>query len=1344
MAIQKTMRMLAEYYNKELKLEFPAKVPCESSLNLNKDFVSNLQKLFGLDTFLETGTYLGQTARMAASLFDEVHTIELSKTLYENAKSNLSSFSNISCHQGDTSLLLAPILRDIERRGKKVLFWLDAHYSEGITARGNTNTPIINELQAILESNVPHFVVLIDDIRCFIPERSDTPPPLKEYPSLSQIVTLMGPCYDFVVYQDVAVILPKQDHITMSPILKACTTSRLIDEKSEPVDGFIPDELRIGHAHGIERELLVELPLHFAHSEAYGLGGHYWLWRGLIMQNNNNDSSAILDFSRARDLSCQHWRVKWYQAQSLIKLGKAKECKAVLSEVIIQKPDFAPARDLFRHAETMSAAEMSGVLSPAASGTASGESGSPSLFMDIWTKMQHEYGEIQKTLSIDRYKELMGELCHPTWVSFADTIKTMITGNPDTDFLHHPAILQTMLRIGFGPSQLYEETFLKYCLSDSTANLVSKFKETAFGNLPIECQEFTCSTNSLGHLYYFARIMERTGPNLRSVIEFGGGYGNLCRIFKTLLPDSTYVIIDLPELLAVQFLFLRKTLGDAEVVLHKSPPSGFKEKSIHLVPAFFMEEIEFTPELFVSTFAISEATSAAQDLVIKKEFFRAKYCYVTGQLNGWGEGHRWENHDSLIAAIRARYSAVDCHPFHIFTKDQLSYEVHARDLISSRTDSKVTDEVRTSPNSIAVFLSKDRALQLDAALRSFFMHCNDPDNIDVCVYYKATTSQFENQYLTLKDDYPSVRFIPEINIKSDFISLIAPYDYFLGTVDDNIFLRKFSISEIVSLMTLHQNALGFSLRLGTNTTFCYMADRPQKLPEFKAIEGGYISYDWRSAEGDFGYAIEISSTLYRVADLMPVFQSENIKSSHDLEAKIFDKTHLFASKRPMMLCPEISLLISTPLNITKTDWTVNRQANRQDFTLESLAETFDKGRRIHVENFSGLTPQSCHMEIELQFESVRDRMSDNSNIKQSVCGTDYKTAVSVIIPCYNHANFLPAAVESIIKQTCQDWEIIIVNDGSSDNTSETARELISRYSKKKISIIEKPNSGVEDSRNKAIETAAGEWILPLDADDMFAPTFLEKAFEAISRDKSINLVFSNLRNIGYEEGPGWIPSDYSPGKILEEDTFPYASLFRKEMWHQAGGYPQIPLGAEDWCFWISCSRYGIKPHRIAEPLFLYRTHPHGNNRYARMMRHWEVVKAMVHSFHPELYSVEQLCRGHETISRMDTSVLERVETIINRFPDHPMPYLWKGLHMESSGFPEEAVLCYERAGVLSKRPDWQVFWRISESFRSIADTANLTGNLRKSIESKKLSQLYSIKTKTSIQHCVPYSMTTES
>ena len=126
--------------------------------------VKEYAKIFSVETFIETGTYLGDMVDAVRDTFNKIYSIELDNALYEQAKKKFSRHRKISIFHGDSSKVLPVILADISG---PCLFWLDGHYSSGITAKGDLNTPIMQELNCILDHFIEEHVILIDDAREF-------------------------------------------------------------------------------------------------------------------------------------------------------------------------------------------------------------------------------------------------------------------------------------------------------------------------------------------------------------------------------------------------------------------------------------------------------------------------------------------------------------------------------------------------------------------------------------------------------------------------------------------------------------------------------------------------------------------------------------------------------------------------------------------------------------------------------------------------------------------------------------------------------------------------------------------------------------------------------------------------------------------------------------------------------------------------------------------------------------------------------------------------------------------------------------------------------------------------
>lgn len=219
-------------------------------------------------------------------------------------------------------------------------------------------------------------------------------------------------------------------------------------------------------------------------------------------------------------------------------------------------------------------------------------------------------------------------------------------------------------------------------------------------------------------------------------------------------------------------------------------------------------------------------------------------------------------------------------------------------------------------------------------------------------------------------------------------------------------------------------------------------------------------------------------------------------------------------------------------------------------------------------------------------------------------------AISVVIPCFNLASYLPQTVDSVVAQTYEDWEIIIVNDGSTDNTSEVVQELRHKYGQDRIIPIDQSNKGPSVARNVGIRAAHGKYILPLDADDILATSFLQETSEILDTFPEVDLVYTHLQEFDGRNGV-WECPPWDKRKILYTNLLPYASLYRKEVWAKAGGYDEdMREGYEDWEFWVSAAEQGCMAVCVPKRLFFYRKHP-GSRSTTAVHHHNELVQRIL-------------------------------------------------------------------------------------------------------------------------------------
>ena len=181
-----------------IKIGKPLPPPVQYKHNLIKKYRKN----FNINILVETGTYLGDTITYSKNIFSEIYSIELDAKLADQAIEKFKKNFHIHIMQGDSSIVLKNILLDIH---KPALFWLDGHYSEGITAKGTLNTPILQELNHIKNHNIKNHVILIDDARYF--NGKDDYPTLQE---INEIAKIDFPKHSIEVIDDIIRLIPNK------------------------------------------------------------------------------------------------------------------------------------------------------------------------------------------------------------------------------------------------------------------------------------------------------------------------------------------------------------------------------------------------------------------------------------------------------------------------------------------------------------------------------------------------------------------------------------------------------------------------------------------------------------------------------------------------------------------------------------------------------------------------------------------------------------------------------------------------------------------------------------------------------------------------------------------------------------------------------------------------------------------------------------------------------------------------------------------------------------------------------------------------------------------------------
>jgi glycosyltransferase involved in cell wall biosynthesis len=241
------------------------------------------------------------------------------------------------------------------------------------------------------------------------------------------------------------------------------------------------------------------------------------------------------------------------------------------------------------------------------------------------------------------------------------------------------------------------------------------------------------------------------------------------------------------------------------------------------------------------------------------------------------------------------------------------------------------------------------------------------------------------------------------------------------------------------------------------------------------------------------------------------------------------------------------------------------------------------------------------------------------------------TKVSIVLPAYNAMTYLPQAYQSALAQTFTDFEILIVNDGSSDNIE----EWVAKITDSRVRYIPQKNQGAQGARNTGINNAKGEYVALLDADDLWEATKLEKQVRLLDENPEVGLVDTWIILIDREgNSKGWVHASTAEGQIweeiIQEPTIICGSspMIRRQCFEKVGVFDPSLRYAGDWDLWIRiASRYSFA--LVKEPLVRYRLHPQNTSKNCRGMARdcRTVIDRAFASASPELMSLKDKTYG---------------------------------------------------------------------------------------------------------------------
>lgn len=285
------------------------------NMSLEESYIKMTARASKATIIVETGTYKGDSTEKMAKHFKQVHSIELGTDLFETAKKRFINHKNIHLYNGDSAQILPSIIKKLKG---KIVFFLDAHFSLFDTACGSQNTPILTELEIIKKAGIKDSFIIIDDIRMFYkPPTTANNTFIAGYPTVNDLVDKLleiNSSYKIAMVYDTLIAFCASDTITVSPIVRATTLSRLYNGNNYLIDHVLTAELYIAQAKGKEKETLIDLGQRWIEQWSSGtaISQHFALWYGLILMEQEEYPKAFAYFEDAKRRGMYHWRLDWY------------------------------------------------------------------------------------------------------------------------------------------------------------------------------------------------------------------------------------------------------------------------------------------------------------------------------------------------------------------------------------------------------------------------------------------------------------------------------------------------------------------------------------------------------------------------------------------------------------------------------------------------------------------------------------------------------------------------------------------------------------------------------------------------------------------------------------------------------------------------------------------------------------------------------------------------------------------------------------------------------------------------------------------------------------------------
>ena len=302
--------------------------------------------------------------------------------------------------------------------------------------------------------------------------------------------------------------------------------------------------------------------------------------------------------------------------------------------------------------------------------------------------------------------------------------------------------------------------------------------------------------------------------------------------------------------------------------------------------------------------------------------------------------------------------------------------------------------------------------------------------------------------------------------------------------------------------------------------------------------------------------------------------------------------------------------------------------------------------------------------------------------------------VSVIMPLFNKAPFLREGIEGVLQQRYPNLEILVRDDGSSDDSREVLQSIADQNPNVDIKIFTGENMGVSFGRNFLIERASSPVIVSQDPDDIMLPGFIVEAINAM-RSTGARIVYSDVDVFGVQETQ-WKPPAFDPFGIRYANCIAASfCMMDRDLWRAVGGFDLgLPFN-EDWSFFIRAAQEGIAVHRFNKPFFRHRQTESGLY-HSFIFGNWSHNLHLVMIANPDLYPVEEVLEAARRLREMPASWKQKFCSTNEQVPTNPVPYLVLAIAALRDNDNASARSLLEHSIQSCSKREWQALHLLAE------------------------------------------------